>query len=211
MRSLIFALFSLCYAAPSTMRPSYVVNARLLVTNWQPFQSFPDRLQQTLQPNLVANVTSALVNDALFDKLTPLSHSEVIIIYPEEFTILSSVGIKMTDVEQIGYNNYIQYTIINLGCIKKAVVEDGNGGGDSTVAAVVEAKARTITNIRKAVEKLYMSKGGVQGGFNATAYSPHITLGFSDGEAAEVQVDKAITMSQCVADAIQGNPADAFS
>jgi len=106
----------------------------------------------------------------------------------------------MNEVEDIAYNNYIQYTIINLGCIKKTTV------GAATIASI-EAKARTIDAIRKDVEKLFLSKNGQKGAFSATAYSAHITIGASADQWTEIDLNQALKLTGvCVADAIPGDP-----
>jgi len=152
--------------------PVYTVDARLLITNNAPFESFPDRLQQTVQP-LSQNITDAMNGAGLFTgHLVNPGVARTVIVEPAEVQALAAVGITMKDIEGVAYNNYIAYTIFEFGCIGRQT------SGDEEVA-YIETSARTWDNMRKDLEKMYKKKNGPKGGFVAANFHPHMTIGES--------------------------------
>jgi len=169
--------------------PVYTVDARVLITNNAPFQSFPDRLQQTVQP-LTQNITDAMNDSGLFEKhLINPGIARTVIIQPAEVQALAAVGITMKDIESVAFNNYIAYTIFSFGCIGRQT-----SGGEEV--AYIETVARTWDNMRKDLEKMYKKKKGVRGGFVAANFHPHMTI----GESSPGYFDDAdVGVGSCVA------------
>jgi hypothetical protein len=179
-------------------RPAYQIDYHLIQTNLEPFKSFPDRLQQTLVTKYSYNITEAFNDSGLFSK--PLIHpgtARVVIVSPDEFTLLQTVGITMKEVVDIAYNNYIAYTIMRAECFGR---QDEQGES----VAFLRLSARTWNNIRRDVEGLWLKKGGEAGKFDKDAWWPHMTL----GESTPNYFNNDLVGQQegCFADVIVGNP-----
>lgn len=152
--------------------PVYTIDARVLITNNGAFQSFPDRLQQTVEP-LTQNITDAMNDSGLFTRhLVNPGVARTVIVEPAEVRALATVGITMKDIEAVAFNNYIAYTIFAFGCIGR------QSSGDEEVA-YIETSARTWNNMRTDLEKMYKKKKGTKGGFVAANFHPHMTIGES--------------------------------
>jgi len=164
-----------------TQRPSYTIDGHLMETNWQPFQSFPDRLQQTLNRTAILNLTDAFndLSPPLFTQpLIVPEEARVVVISEAEFKQLQTVGITMSDVEKIAFNRYMQYTIMKAECFG---IFKHHGSEDDGVV-YLRLSARVWTYIREDVEKLYIKKGGEKGGFDKNKFWPHVTVsGTKDG------------------------------
>jgi len=185
--------------APRTTKKTYNVDAHLLLTNWQPFQTYPDRVAQTLYPNSTLNVTQALLTDKVFTTLYPIGQPIIDVIYPEEVAILAKANITIDDLNSIAYNNYIAYTPLEIGCIGKNTVRQ------STAQVVyIEAFARTYDNLRNQVEELYRNNGGAPGLFTAKPFFAHVSVATTK-PLANLN-DRLVLKGQCVANTTHEDP-----
>ena len=206
MKIALFALTTASFVLGGPLtesRPVFKVDAHLLITNSGPYQSTTDRLQQTLLPGYTRNVTEALNShpSRFFSK--PLVNSNanaanVLIISPTEYRALTAVGVTMQEIEDIGFNNYIAYTIYSLGCIGKYT--DKKSGAE---VAYIETKARTWDNMRRDIDGLYKRKGG-RGGFVGLPWTPHIVIG--ETHPGLVVDDIGVGKGVCVADTSNEDP-----
>lgn len=185
-------------ALVQSARPKYTIDGNLMVTNWDPFKSFPTHLQQTLKAKYSLNLTDAFNNDHIFNKeLQHPGYARVIIVSPQEFDELQKVGITMQEVDAIALNHYIQYTIMTAECF--GMQEDENGDG----VVFLRVKARTWDAMRKDIEDLYVERGG-KDGFHKEDFWPHMTV---SGTANGLEVDdwKVAREKGCFADVEVGD------
>lgn len=107
----------------------------------------------------------------------PEGEAHVTTITPPEFVFtLSKVGVTMEEINKIAREHNIQNTdlqILGLGSGEKEV----SGKKEQTFFLIVDSQK--LRNIRHAIWKLFVQKGGNPQAFDPTWWFPHITIGYT--------------------------------
>jgi len=140
-----------------------------------PFQSW---LQQTLDYKYVKPLFEK-VQAAIKKPLKNRGEAHITVITPPEFDlVLKPVGITMDDINKIASRLWIQKAEFTAKCIGRARI-NLNYQTDKDEAYFVVVESQDLLKIREEIEKLYVSKGGEASLFDARAFWPHVTLGFT--------------------------------
>jgi len=132
-------------------------------------------LQQTLDFNSVKGLYGQLQKTVL--DLQTRQEAHITVINPQEYgDVLSKAGVTMDEIDNIAKRHRIQNASFKVLCMGKAHVPV-NGKPDTVFFLVVSAPS--LVKIRKDVERLYVKKGGEPSLFEAEAFWPHITVGFT--------------------------------
>ncbi|MGZ3775078.1 MAG: hypothetical protein ACXVCY_17235 [Pseudobdellovibrionaceae bacterium] len=102
--------------------------------------------------------------------------AHITVISPPEFNKLQK-KISMKEINVLADEMSLSQAPYKLLCIGKGSLSNQKAD-QSTYYAVVESER--LFQIRTAIQKLYIKKGGKAADFNAEIYYPHVTLGFTD-------------------------------
>ncbi len=109
--------------------------------------------------------------------------AHITVITPVEYwNALRPQGVSMSEINDIARTMDIQGSDFNILCLGRGSASI-NGVTEHTFYVVVEST--DLMNLRREIEKLFVSKGGSLGKFDATKYYPHITLGFTSRDLFE--------------------------
>lgn len=118
--------------------------------------------------------------------------AHITVVTPVEFFEVLKNKITIKEINEIALKNEIQKSSFKVVCLGK-----GSLKYDDTYFIVV--KSSDLFEIRRKIQKLYESRGGKVGAFEAQHFFPHITLGFTSRDLHEadgvVKNEKA-----CIAD-----------
>jgi 2'-5' RNA ligase len=103
--------------------------------------------------------------------------AHITVVTPPEAQALKS-KLSMNEIEKIARAMDLQSADLTLECIGV-----GSKGTLQTVYVVVQSQR--LLEVRRAVRDRFVSLGGKATAFNADAYLPHITLGFTDRDLFE--------------------------
>ncbi len=101
--------------------------------------------------------------------------AHITVISPIEYKQDLAQYIKITEINEIAKKSDLQNADIKQICLGRGRLKKDDQLMD-TYFIVVESEK--IMNIRSQIEKLYKERGGTH--FDAKAYNPHITIGFTD-------------------------------
>lgn len=117
-------------------------------------------------------------------QLTSRGEAHITILAPNDYwNILRPVGITIEEINELATKAQIQSIKFKPLCLgqSSALVD---GGIEKTFYIVVESQ--DIIEMRKAIKKLYISRGGDSSKFLVEAnYHPHITIGFTKRDLHE--------------------------
>ncbi|WP_413561533.1 2'-5' RNA ligase family protein [Bdellovibrio sp. HCB209] len=133
-----------------------------------------------LAMNLTYSGWQSILKDlesALHEPLRNRAEAHITVINPVEFDKVLSRHLKMKDIHQVAEKMALQKSPYRPLCVGKGSVQI-NGEEENTYFAVVESEA--LFQIRKAINELYISKGGKSGEFNPELFFPHVTLGYTE-------------------------------
>jgi len=141
----------------------------------QPFQSY---LVQTIDFQFVKPLYDQ-IQQTLPYPIQTRGEAHITVVTPPEFDkVLSPVGITMADIDRIALKHRIQNTKMTPKCIGSARTRlDGHPNLDEVYFVVMDAPH--LLPIRKDIQKLFLSKGGSGALFEAEAFWPHVTVGFT--------------------------------
>jgi len=132
-------------------------------------------LQQTLDFHSVEALFGQLKGTV--PELQTRKEAHITVINPQEYgDVLSKAGVTMDEIDEIARRHRIQQASFKVLCMGKAHVPV-NGKPDTVFFLVVSAPA--LVKIRQDVQKLYLKKKGEPSLFQAEAFWPHITVGFT--------------------------------
>lgn len=116
-------------------------------------------------------------------QLTSRGEAHLTIITPVEYwSILKPVGITMSEINELAVKAKIQSLSFKPVCLgRSSAMLDGDV--ESTFYIVVESS--DVEDMRKAIKKLYISRGGESSKFDLNKYYPHITVGFTKRDLHE--------------------------
>lgn len=109
-------------------------------------------------------------------KLLNRGEAHITLITPPEFDKILSRKVSIQEIDSLVERMKIQESPYKRICIGKASVKI-QGQDESAYFVVVESDR--LFAIRKAIQDLYVAKGGGAQDFNPEAYSPHVTLAYS--------------------------------
>ena len=138
---------------------------------------------------LMLNVPFAPVEKVFLDLQTTLGKSlknrgeaHITVITPPEYNNSLKGFVSMAEIDKIAIEMNIQsaeFEIVCIGSGKKMI----DNKLEQTFYIVVTSK--TLLDIRRKIQALYLEKGGDAKKFNADHYFPHITLGFTKRDLHE--------------------------
>ncbi|MGZ3769458.1 MAG: hypothetical protein ACXVCP_00550 [Bdellovibrio sp.] len=102
--------------------------------------------------------------------------AHITMISPPEFQKMQN-KLSMKEIRSLADKMNLRQSPYKLVCVGKGILKD-SGVLKSTYYAVVEANR--LFEIRRAIQMLYLQKGGHAEDFNPDLYYPHVTLGFTD-------------------------------
>lgn len=101
--------------------------------------------------------------------------AHITVITPPEFKVLQK-KISMKEVTQIAAKMKLQETPVKPLCVGKGSLKDSK---ETKETFFVVVQADRLFEIREALQKLYVSRGGNPGDFSPELFYPHVTLGFT--------------------------------
>jgi 2'-5' RNA ligase len=107
---------------------------------------------------------------------TPGGEAHITVITPPEYQKVLSPLLPMKDINALARKMKIQsseFSVLGLGSGQKVL----EGKPESTYFVVV--KSEDLLNLRRAVEKEFLRRGGQKGAFSASSFYPHITVGYT--------------------------------
>lgn len=125
---------------------------------YAPFESLRLRLEKELQITLKNR-----------------GEAHITVISPPEFKKMQK-KLSMKEIYSLAEKRGLLQTPYQLICIGKGTASE-RGETLSTYFAVVQAE--NLFSIRKAIQDLYIKRGGDKGDFNPEQFYPHVTLGFT--------------------------------
>lgn len=152
------------------------------------FLSFnqPNQWGSWLQQNLPydpARQLTAQIENIYQVKLKSRGEAHITVITPIEYwNVLKPSGLTMEDINKIAVKMKIQQAKFQVLCLGRGSAQIENNS-EQTYFIVV--RSQDLFNIRREVQKLFVSKGGNETQFNPSQYYPHITLGFTKRDLHE--------------------------
>lgn len=173
---LSFFVVGVAYANPLRFYPQGLVGAN------EPFiaHAGPGEYDSYLSLNLPFSPAEELRLDV--ERLTSwgLMHrgeAHVTVVTPVEFwNVLKPQGMTIQEIDQIAMNSGLQQSQLEAVCLGRGQLEI-NGILESTYYVVV--KSQDLVALRKRIQERFEALGGTVGAFNAEAFYPHITLGYT--------------------------------
>lgn len=111
---------------------------------------------------------------------TGLKHrgeAHVTVVTPVEFwNVLRPQGMTIQEIDQMAMDGRLQQSELEAVCLGRGQLEIGDKL-ESTYYVVV--KSRDLVALRKRIQERFEALGGAVGAFNAEAFYPHITLGYT--------------------------------
>lgn len=137
-----------------------------------PFKSY---LAMNLPYQEFANIRESLEKK---DHLTLQNRGEahITVVTPPEYDKVLSKKISIKDIHNLAEKMNIQDAEYKKVCVGKGTAKV-NGHDENTYFVVVHSDR--LFEIRKAIQDLYVSKGGKAKDFSADAFYPHVTLGYT--------------------------------
>lgn len=140
----------------------------------------PGEFDSYLSMNIPFSPVSNLfrqVETILQKKLISRGEAHITVVTPVEYwNVLRPRGITMREINYIAETFDIQKSRFGILCLGQgtAIIENKM---ESTFFIVVQSV--DLINLRRAIQSLYIKKGGLPNQFDPNKYYPHITVGFS--------------------------------
>jgi hypothetical protein len=182
LKTLFALIFSLgvAHATPLPFSASGVDGSQMPDLTHQGPKEFDTYLSLSL-PYLPSAELRTALEGKLKRELKNRGEAHVTIVTPVEFwQVLKPLKITMDEIEALSSDR--QNTAVEAVCLGRGRTVL-NGKPESTYYVVVRSKG--LFELRKRVEELYLSRGGIEGGFRAEHYFPHITLGYTERDLHE--------------------------
>ncbi|KAI8637137.1 hypothetical protein BD408DRAFT_425059 [Parasitella parasitica] len=153
------------------------VNKKILSTEIIAFESHPAGKASWLGMNFDFQYVEP-VFEILNSTQVPLftrGESHITVISPPEFSILSTTGITIDQLDQIALDEKIQHTKVKIVCLGKENV-------DGRIVYQLIVTAPNLVKIRRKAFQLFAKRGGNTSLFDPNSFWPHITVGFTSGD-----------------------------
>ncbi|KAI8908059.1 hypothetical protein EDD86DRAFT_208804 [Gorgonomyces haynaldii] len=152
-------------------------------TGAPPFGSF---LQQTLDVSFVQPIFNQLDQEA--GPLITRGEAHITVIAPTEFANVFDGVLSIQEINTIAKQSKIQSSAFSPICVarqsqietKKTAGRRTDLIGKRTFVYNILVQAPQLVSIRQSIANAFVQKGGDATLFNATDYTPHITLGFEN-------------------------------
>ncbi|KAJ8652990.1 hypothetical protein O0I10_011371 [Lichtheimia ornata] len=108
--------------------------------------------------------------------------SHITVVTPPEFNLLANAGVTLDEINNIARQHKIQASRFRVVCLGR---EDVKVDNEQYIVYQLIVDSRDLLNIRRAIFRLYASKGGNTALFNPDNYNPHITVAFSVNDLFE--------------------------
>jgi hypothetical protein len=116
-------------------------------------------------------------------KLKNRGEAHITVITPIEYwQVLRGKDVTMSEINRIAKDLKIQQSKVEVVCIGRGQATL-NSKDESTYFVVVNSQ--DLIGIRRAVQKLFITKGGKAADFDPNIFYPHITLGFTKRDLHE--------------------------
>jgi 2'-5' RNA ligase len=188
-RLFITTLLSLAAAAP-TSTSAFTVSKSIYDTASIRFQNRGSYLQMTLNYAPVHELYEQVQAMDSGD-LANRGEAHITVLKPDEYRTLAST-LGKGRIEDVAKQLKLQESKFSVTCVGK-----GSSGSDYVYYLVVTSPA--LVNIRKALAKAHVDKGGDESAFDPVDYRPHVTLGFTSHDLFE-QDGVYKTADTCVQD-----------
>lgn len=122
------------------------------------------------------------IQRALYPSLITRKEAHITVITPVEYRPYLEPKIKMAEINEIAQKMKIQeakFEVVGLG--------SGNANLDGKLEETffIVVRSEDLLNIRKEIERIFVSRGGNLNDFKAEKYFPHITVGFTKRDLHE--------------------------
>ncbi|CEP07658.1 hypothetical protein [Parasitella parasitica] len=153
------------------------INKKILATKKLTFQSHPAGNASWLGMSFDYQYIEPVFEILNSTKVPLLSRGEshVTVISPPEFSVLSTSGITIDQIDQIALNEKIQHSKVKIVCLGKEDV-------DGKIVYQLIVIAPNLVKIRQKVFQLFAKQGGNTSLFDPNSFWPHITVGFTSGD-----------------------------
>lgn len=127
-----------------------------------------------------------LFRQLLIDGKRPLTNrgeSHITVVTPVEFwNVLRPSGVSIEDINQIAVKANIQALPFEVVCLGRgqAVLD-----GKLESAFFIVVKSEALIEVRKEIQKLFLSRNGKPGEFDAEKFYPHVTVGYTNRDLHE--------------------------
>jgi 2'-5' RNA ligase len=175
--STLFAATTIAAERPIPISRSFFNSAKVAFESHAEAKPFGSWLQLTLNVKYAKPIFDG-INKLYKGALKTRGEAHITVITPPEFDQTLSKKLTMKEIEAIAKKHHIQRAQFSLKCVGRArTVLKGSTRADSVYFLV--AKSNDLRNIRWAVWRAYVKKGGDPSTFNPDAFWPHVTLGFT--------------------------------
>lgn len=182
LKSALITVFGLAGFAGPISAAAYEIPKPVYETKAMPINRHmgPGQWDSYLIMDLPFAPVAELFKQLLIAEKMPLSsrgEAHITVVTPMEYwNILRPQGVTMDEINQLAEKSDLQGTPFTMVCLGKGQAEVEKKV-ESTFYVVVESKG--LLNLRGAIQKLYIAKGGKAAGFDPDNYFPHITVGFT--------------------------------
>ncbi|MGE5086297.1 MAG: 2'-5' RNA ligase family protein [Bacillota bacterium] len=184
MRSILWGLLSLVLVSCATHKVPYVksLNYTDQIFTPVPFVAHtePGPFKSYLTMSLSYPGFESLLREVEKSTGTTLKNrgeAHITVITPPEFDTALSKKISMKEINTLAEKLRIQGTPFKPLCVGKGVATL-HGAEQTTYFVVIESES--LFKLRKAIQDLYIAKGGQAADFNPDLFFPHVTLGYTE-------------------------------
>lgn len=138
-------------------------------------------LADTVNPTAVANLKQQVESQVSHTQLIDRGEAHITVITPPEYSILKPY-LSTSVIDKIALAHHIQRAKFTPLCLGRARITK-NGEPMSSYFIVVNSPQ--LLEIRQAIFKTYVDRGGEPSQFDPEHYTPHITVGFTQRDLFE--------------------------
>ncbi len=158
---------------------TFVLDASALDNHDQPFVRNNDHLAMNVRFAPVRGVQGAL-NEKLGTTLKQRGEAHVTVLTPPEFSILSR-SITIADVNRLALAGDIEASDLKAVCLGSGTAR----GNKKLQTYFIVVTSQRLFQLRRDVKALFVSRGGKASAFDAEAFTPHVTVGFTQRDLFE--------------------------
>tara|TARA_R110002072_G_scaffold1989_2_gene16361 strand:- start:78555 stop:79157 length:603 start_codon:yes stop_codon:yes gene_type:complete len=175
--SFLLVLLSTSLLASLSINPSVFDNSKREMSSHQGEGRFSSYLSMDINYRPVKELFSKLEKE-LGVKLKNRGEAHITVMTPVEYFDVLKEYVSITEIENIARESKLQSSRFSITCI-------GEGKFKELRTYYIVVKSQEIMDIRKKIEKLFLSRGGKINDFSAKKHHPHITLGFTKRDLHE--------------------------
>jgi len=177
--TVLFSLAAIVNAErPIPLSKSIYDTGRIAFHSFSKPSPFSTWLQQTVNYRPIALIYTVL-NKLHRGQLKNRGEAHITVITPPEYDHVLSKKLHIREIEAIAKKHRIQHAKFDVKCLGRGrAVLKGSTKMDTVYFIKVESKH--LEQIRHAVWRAYVSKGGEPSHFDPELFWPHITVGFTN-------------------------------